>query len=127
VGLGSGKNYQKAAIVVEEINKAVSSGHLTRAKALQSVLNQQSVDGAFKLTQKPVAESDPILELIANGEVRTSKQAQSLLKNQQRLKERSLLYPPTPTHEHDLSNSLSPHLTLEPGGLVEIYAPELPL
>ncbi|MBW4546956.1 MAG: DNA (cytosine-5-)-methyltransferase [Symplocastrum torsivum CPER-KK1] len=123
VGLGSGKRYQKAVKVVEEINKAVSSGHLTRAKALQSVLNQQSVDGAFKLTQKPVAQSDPILELIASGEVRTPKQAQSLLKNRQRLKERSLF---TPTHEPDLSNLLSHHLTLEPGGLVEIYAPELP-
>lgn len=126
VGLGSGKTYQKAAKVVEEIDKAVSSGRLARAKALRSVLNHQSVDGAFKLSEKPVAESDPILELIASGQVRTSKQAQSLLKKQQRLKERSLLYPPTPENEHDLSNSLSHHLTLEPGGLVEIYAPELP-
>ncbi|HEY9601910.1 MAG TPA: DNA cytosine methyltransferase [Allocoleopsis sp.] len=125
VGLGSGKTYQKAAKVVEEIDKSVSSGRLARAKALRSVLNHQSVDGAFKLSEKPVAESDPILELIASGEVRTSKQAQSLLKKQQRLKERSLLYPPTPENEHDLSNSLSHHLTLEPGGLVEIYAPEL--
>ncbi|MEW5857042.1 MAG: DNA (cytosine-5-)-methyltransferase [Cyanobacteriota bacterium] len=123
VSLGSGKTYQKAAKVVEEIDKAVSSGHLARAKALRSVLNHQSVDGAFKLTQKPVNESDPILELIASGEVRTSKQAQSLLKNRQRLKERSLLFPPQ--DEHDLSNLLSHHLTLKPGGLVEIYAPKL--
>lgn len=123
VGLGSGKTYQKAAIVVEEIDKAVSSGHLARAKALRSVLNHQSVDGAFKLSEKPVAQSDPILELIASGEVRTSKQAQLLLHKQQRLKERSLLF--TPAHDPDLSNSLSHHLTLEPGGLVEIYAPEL--
>jgi ParB family chromosome partitioning protein len=123
VGLGSGRTYQKAAKVVYEIDKAVESGRLGRAKALRSVLNHQSVDGAFKLSEKPVAESDPILELIASGEVRTSKQAQLLLKKQQRLKERSLLF--TPAHEHDLSNSLSHHLTLEPGGLVEIYAPEL--
>jgi DNA (cytosine-5)-methyltransferase 1 len=123
VGLGSGKTYSKAAIVVYEIDKAVSSGHLGRAKALRSVLNHQSVDGAYKLTQKPVEESDPILELIASGEVRTPKQAQSLLKKQQRLKEQSLLFPPQ--DEHDLSNSLSHHLTLQPGGLVEIYAPEL--
>lgn len=126
VGLGSGKTYQKAAKVVEEIDKAVSSGRLGRAKALRSVLNHQSVDGAYKLTQKPVAQSDPILELIASGEVRTPKQAQLLLKNQQRLKERSLLYPPIPAHELDLSNSLSHYLMLEPVGLVEIYAPELP-
>ncbi|HEY9833388.1 MAG TPA: DNA (cytosine-5-)-methyltransferase [Stenomitos sp.] len=135
VGLGSGKTYQKAAKVVEEIDKAVSSGHLGRAKALRSILNHQSVDGAYKLSEKPVAESDPILELIASGEVCTSKQAQSLLHKQRRIKERlreaqcqkqSLLYPPTPENEHDLSNSLSHHLTLEPGGLVEIYAPELP-
>lgn len=125
VGLGSGKTYSKAAKVVEEIDKALSSGCLARAQALRSVLNHQSVDGAFKLSEKPVAESDPILELIASGEVRTSKQAQLLLKNRQRMKERSLLFPPA--HEHDLSNSLScaPNLMLEPGGLVEIYAPEL--
>jgi DNA (cytosine-5)-methyltransferase 1 len=133
VGLGSGKTYSKAAIVVEEIDKSVSSGRLARAKALRSVLNHQSVDGAYKLSEKPVAESDPILELIASGEVRTPKQAQLLLHNRQRLKERSrfaqcqrqsLLF--TPTHEHDESNSLSHHLMLEPGGLVEIYVPELP-
>jgi len=87
VGLGSGKTYSKAAKVVYEIDKAVSSGRLGRAKALRSVLNHQSVDGAFKLSEKPIAESDPILELIASGEVRTSKQAQLLLKNRQRLKE----------------------------------------
>lgn len=114
VGLGSGKTYSKAAIVVYEIDKAVSSGRLGRAKALRSVLNHQSVDGVYKLTQKPVAQSDPILELIASGEVCTSKQAQLLLKNRQRLKERSLLF--TPAHEHDESNSLSHHLSLEPGG-----------
>ncbi|MBD1919794.1 DNA (cytosine-5-)-methyltransferase, partial [Microcoleus sp. FACHB-831] len=123
VGLGSGKTYSKAAIVVEEIDEALKGGHLARAVGLRSVLNHQSVDGAFKLTQKPVAQSDPILELIASGEVRTSKQAQLLLKNRQRLKERSLLFPPQ--DEYDLSNLLSHHLTLEPGGLVEIYAPEL--
>jgi DNA (cytosine-5)-methyltransferase 1 len=132
VGLGSGKTYSKAAIVVYEIDKAVSSGRLARAKALRSVLNHQSVDGAYKLSEKPVAESDPILELIASGEVRTPKQAQLLLHNRQRLKERSrfaqkkrqsLLF--TSAHEHDESNSLSEHLTKQPGGLVEIYAPEL--
>jgi ParB-like chromosome segregation protein Spo0J len=37
VGLGSGKTYQKATKVVEEIDKAVSSGRLVRAKALRSV------------------------------------------------------------------------------------------
>jgi len=91
VGLGSGKTYQKAVKVVEEIDKALKGGYLARAVALRSVLNHQSVDGAFKLTQKPVAQSDLILELIVSGEVRTSKQAQLLLKNRQRLKERSLL------------------------------------
>jgi hypothetical protein len=109
--------------VVYEIDKAVESGRLARAKALRSVLNHRSVDGAFKLSEKPVAESDPILELIASGEVRTSKQAQLLLHKQQRLKERSLHF--TPAHEPDESNSLSDHLTKQPGGLVEIYAPEL--
>jgi hypothetical protein len=125
VGLGSGKTYSKAAKVVYEIDKAVSSGRLARAVALRSVLNHQSVDGAYKLTEKPIAQSDPILELIASGEVRTPKQPQLLLKNRQRLKERSLLYPPTPENEHDLSNSLSYHLTKQPGGLVEVYALEL--
>ncbi|MEP0754957.1 DNA (cytosine-5-)-methyltransferase [Trichocoleus sp. Lan] len=123
VKLGSGKTYSKAVKVVEEIDKALKNGHLARAVALRSVLNYENVDRAFKLTQKPVAQSDPILELIASGEVRTSKQAQSLLKNRQRLKERSLLFPPQ--GEHDLSNLLSHHLTLKPGGLVEIYAPKL--
>src|SRR5919199_5103744 len=48
-----GKLTSIAAIVVEEIDKAVESGRLARAKALRSVLNHQSVDGAFKLSEKP--------------------------------------------------------------------------
>jgi ParB family chromosome partitioning protein len=99
VGLGSGKTYSKAAKVVYEIDKAVSSGRLARAKALRSVLNHQSVDGAFKLSEKPVAESDPILELIASWRGSHEQASQLLLKKRQRLKERSLLF--TPAHEHD--------------------------
>ena len=49
VGLGSGRNYSKAAKVVEAIDRETSLGNLKTAQALRQVLNSKSVDAAMKL------------------------------------------------------------------------------
>jgi ParB family chromosome partitioning protein len=49
VGLGSGRNYSKAAKVVEAIDHETSLGNLKTAQALRQMLNSKSVDAAVKL------------------------------------------------------------------------------
>jgi len=49
VGLGSGRTYEKAAKVVEVIDKETSSGNLETAQTLRRVLNSKSVNAAVKL------------------------------------------------------------------------------
>lgn len=80
VGLGSGKTYEKASKVVARIDEEETQGNLTVAKALRFVLNYQSVDAARQLIKKPVHESAQVLELIATGEARTTKQAEKLIR-----------------------------------------------
>jgi ParB/RepB/Spo0J family partition protein len=58
VGLGSGRNYSKAAKVVDVIDEQTSSGNLETAQALRSVLNGQSVDAATKLLKRIFPSSD---------------------------------------------------------------------
>jgi ParB/RepB/Spo0J family partition protein len=58
VGLGSGRNYSKAARVVDAIDEQTSSGNLETAQALRSVLNGQSVDAAAKLLKRISPNSD---------------------------------------------------------------------
>jgi len=63
VGLGSGRNYSKAARVVDAIDEQTSSGNLETAQALRSVLNGQSVDAAAKLLKRisPNSDRTPLL------------------------------------------------------------------
>lgn len=49
VGLGSGRNYAKAAKVVEYIDEQTWLGNIEVARSLRSTLNEQSVDAAVKL------------------------------------------------------------------------------
>lgn len=58
VGLGSGRNYSKAAKVVDAIDEQTSTGNLETAQALRSVLNGQSVDAATKLLKRIFPSSD---------------------------------------------------------------------
>jgi ribosomal protein L21E len=80
VGLGSGKTYEKASKVVVRINEEVRQGNQSLADALRFVLNHQSVDAAHRLIKKPALESTLILELIATGKARSTKQAEKLVR-----------------------------------------------
>lgn len=79
VGLGSGRNYEKAVKVVTQIDEEASLGHMEVAKVLRKVLNEQSVDAAHILVKKPPQERHAITNLIINGEAKTTKQAERIV------------------------------------------------
>ena len=79
VGLGSGMTYAKAAKVVKQIDRAVSEDDLEIASAWRKILNTQSISAAYQLLLLPVKKREDILELIANGEAETTKEAQFIL------------------------------------------------
>jgi hypothetical protein len=79
VGLGSGFTYSKAARVVAVLDEEVSLGNREAAIGLRKVLNSQSVDAAYKLANQPPVERAGVLELIAKGKAKTTKQAEKLL------------------------------------------------
>jgi hypothetical protein len=82
VGLGSGRNYEKASRVVEQIDADLEQGNVETARGLRQVLNAQSVDAAYQLLKKPVKNRQLLLRLIASKEAKTTKQARALLKRQ---------------------------------------------
>jgi ParB family chromosome partitioning protein len=57
VGLGSGRNYSKAAKVVEAIDRETHIGNLETARTLRQVLNSKSVDAAVKLLKHSTKEA----------------------------------------------------------------------
>lgn len=83
VGLGSGRNYEKAAKVVAQIDLlAVSQPEI--AQALRKVLNSQSVDAAYQLLKKPSNVAYSILSAIARGEASNTKQALQTVEDEAR-------------------------------------------
>lgn len=79
VGLGSGKNYQKAVKVVAEIDRLRQLGKTDLALALEKILNWESINAAHKTLKMSDSDKEEILEAIANDENLTFKEAQKLL------------------------------------------------
>lgn len=82
VGLGSGRNYEKAAKVVTVIDEEASLGHIVLAQALRSALNNQSIDAAHTLLKKSPEERFAIAKLIINGDAKSTKQAERMIKKE---------------------------------------------
>jgi ParB-like chromosome segregation protein Spo0J/ribosomal protein L21E len=80
VDLGSGRNYEKAAKVVTQIDEEASLGHPEIAQALRKVLNEQSVNAAHMLLKKSPQERHAIARLIVSGEAKSIKQAGRMVK-----------------------------------------------
>jgi len=80
VGIGSGRTYSKAAKVVTQIDEAASQGQPEIAQALRKILNEQSVDAAHTLLNKPPKERQAIAELIVNGDANSTTQARQVLR-----------------------------------------------
>jgi ParB-like chromosome segregation protein Spo0J/ribosomal protein L21E len=78
VGLGSGRTYSKAAAVVREIDALLLDTPQT-AMAFKKVLNEHSVDAAHRLLKKPAPQRQLILSLIAQGEAKSTRQAEKML------------------------------------------------
>ena len=83
VGLGSGRNYEKAASVVKAIDSFVKDIP-EAANALRKVLNEQSVDAAYQIVKKPTEERAKILATLASGQAHTTKEAFAILQEQYR-------------------------------------------
>ena len=82
VGLGSGRNYQKALQVVEFIDRLCESEKTEIAEALKRILNESSINAAHKVLSMTDKERERILELIASNKALTIKEAQKILKDQ---------------------------------------------
>ncbi len=80
VGFGSGRTYAKAAKVVANIDSEASLGHLEVAQVLRKVLNEQSVDAAHTLAEKPPEERQKIANLIISGKAKSPRQAVKMIK-----------------------------------------------
>jgi len=85
VGIGSGVTYAKAAKVVEIIDDSVRLGNPKQAAALRSVLNEQSIDAAYRVVRAPDEKRQYVLEKIASGEVSVKGGIALLKSNQQPL------------------------------------------
>lgn len=83
VGLGSGRNYQKATKVVEEIDKLTDLGKTSLASGLKKILNSGSIDSAHKLLKQSKSDREKIFELVGKDEALTVKEAQKLLEHGQ--------------------------------------------
>jgi len=79
VGLGSGPTYEKAAKVVEVIDKDTLNGDLVTAQCLRKVLNEKSVHAAYSLAKKPPPERQALAELLVNGKAKSIKQAVEMI------------------------------------------------
>ncbi len=80
VGLGSGKTYEKAVMVVERIDELMDQGNEEPALGLRKVLNEQSVDAAYKLVKDNRKDGALVLELIARGIASTTFQAEKFVR-----------------------------------------------
>ncbi len=81
VGLRA-RNYEKAAFVVEIIDKQKALGNSSHAQVLRRVLNEQSVDAAYQIVKKPTESRAKILALLASGQAKTTKEAIALVQQQ---------------------------------------------
>ncbi|MGF1490700.1 MAG: ParB N-terminal domain-containing protein, partial [Prochloraceae cyanobacterium] len=81
VGLGSGVTYTKAVKVVEEIDHLFTNGQTEIAEAYKKILNRPSVDGAYKLLSQSRSYRENILELFAENQSLSMKDAKKLLKD----------------------------------------------
>ncbi len=80
VGLGSGRNYEKAAKVVTVIDEEANQGHIVLAQALRLALNNQSIDAAHTLLKESPEQRQAIAQLLVDGKVKSTKQAQRMIK-----------------------------------------------
>ena len=78
VGLGSGRTYEKAAKVVQEIDSLWQDTPET-ANALRKVLNEQSVDAAHRIVRQPAQKRQKILNLIASGIAKSTRKAEKIV------------------------------------------------
>ena len=81
VGLGSGRNYEKAVKVVEEIDRLFANAQTEIAFAYKEILNRPSVDGAYKLLSQSQSERERILEIFSENKALSLKEAIKLLKD----------------------------------------------
>ena len=81
VGLGSGRNYEKAVKVVEEIDRLIANAQTEIAFAYKEILNRPSVDGAYKLLSQSQNERERILEIFSENKALSLKEAIKLLKD----------------------------------------------
>ena len=79
VGIGSGRTYEKAALVVSVIDSDTKKGDLVTAQGLRQVLNEKSVDAAHTLAKKPPPERQALAELITKGIAKSIKQAVKMI------------------------------------------------
>jgi len=79
VGIGSGRTYEKAALVVSVIDEDSKKGDLVTAQGLRQVLNEKSVDAAHTLAKKSPQERQAISELITKGIAKSLKQAVKMI------------------------------------------------
>ncbi len=78
VGLGSGRNYQKALKVVEEIDRLVEIGKTDLAEALKKILNEASIDAANKILKQTEPQKEKLLDMIAKNPLLSLKEAKKL-------------------------------------------------
>lgn len=107
VGLGSGVTYSKAAKVVALIDESVGLDDRQQAAALRSILNEQSIDAAYKVMREPVEKRQYVLDKIASGEV-SVKRGIALLKSERQFPSPSVAAP-TETNEQELSAAIDNH------------------
>ncbi len=105
VGMKS-RNYGKACQVVDFIDLLQEEGCLEKAKRLRRLLNQKSVDAAYRIIKVSSIEQDLMLGLNQSNTADTSN-GDGKLKSQSKLE-------------------LAHHLRLNYGVLVEIYKPDNP-
>jgi ParB/RepB/Spo0J family partition protein len=104
VGLGSGVTYSKAAKVVNLIDESVGLDDRQQAAALRSILNEQSIDAAYRVAREPVEKRQYVLDKIASGEV-SVKRGIALLKSERQLPSPSVAAS-TEADEQELSSAI---------------------
>jgi len=79
VGLGSGRTYDKASAVVQEIDMLAQDAP-EAAMGFRKLLNEHSVTTAHKLLKKPAPQRRQILSLIGKGEAKSTREAEQMVK-----------------------------------------------
>lgn len=103
VGLGSGVTYSKAAKVVELIDQSIDLDDCKQAAALRLILNEQSINAAYRVIRESVEKRQYVIDKIASGEL-SVKRGIALLKSDQQLPSPSVTAS-TEADEQELSSS----------------------